>query len=114
MFLYVDRASKSLTNCHIQSFADSKLFTANCFVVFDKYMMLLISYIFQTPSVVDPDGMNSFDLITNNEHLHESEVSGVLHFSGSQPIQIERSLLQILSSGLLPSFAIFYCLKGMV
>ena len=47
-----------------------------------------VSYIFQTPSVVDPDGMNSFDLITNNEHLHESEVSGVLHFLGSQPYTV--------------------------
>ena len=89
MLLYVDRASKSLTNCNIRSFADSKLFTSNRFVVFDKYMKFLISYIFQTPSVVDPDGMNSFDLITNNEHLHESEVSGFLYFSGTQPIQTE-------------------------
>ena len=32
------------------------------------------SDVFQTPAVVDPDGMNTFDLITNNEHLHESEV----------------------------------------
>lgn len=30
---------------------------------------------FQTPVVVDPDHMTfDFDLITNNEHLHESEV----------------------------------------
>ncbi|WAR07044.1 ADGB-like protein [Mya arenaria] len=28
----------------------------------------------KTPVVVDPDGMSSFDLITNNEHLHESEL----------------------------------------
>lgn len=29
----------------------------------------------QTPVVVDPDGMASFDLIQANEHIHESEVS---------------------------------------
>ncbi|KAL4233261.1 hypothetical protein ACF0H5_007945 [Mactra antiquata] len=28
----------------------------------------------KTPVVVDPDGMSSFDLITCNEHLHESEL----------------------------------------
>ncbi|XP_060593126.1 androglobin-like isoform X19 [Ruditapes philippinarum] len=28
----------------------------------------------KTPVVIDPDGMSSFNLITNNEHLHESEL----------------------------------------
>lgn len=36
---------------------------------------LLWCWLFQTPVVVDTDHMaNDFDLITNNEHLHESEV----------------------------------------
>jgi hypothetical protein len=29
----------------------------------------------QIPAVVDPDGMNGFDLLTANEHVHDSEVS---------------------------------------
>ncbi|KAL3881172.1 hypothetical protein ACJMK2_027629 [Sinanodonta woodiana] len=28
----------------------------------------------KTPQVVDPDGLSNFDLIKNNEHLHESEL----------------------------------------
>ncbi|XP_053396619.1 androglobin-like isoform X26 [Mercenaria mercenaria] len=28
----------------------------------------------KTPVIIDPDGMTSYDLITNNEHLHESEL----------------------------------------
>ena len=28
----------------------------------------------QTPVVVDPDGLNEFDLLISNEHIHHSEV----------------------------------------
>lgn len=38
-------------------------------------LVKLLWVLFQTPVVVDTDHMaNDFDLITNNEHLHESEV----------------------------------------
>ena len=32
---------------------------------------------FQTPVIFEPDSQNGFDLMSANEHVHESEVSGV-------------------------------------
>ena len=43
--------------------------------IFNNHSIFNIYFYFQTPVVVDPDGMASFDLIRANEHIHESEVS---------------------------------------